>query len=420
MSVGGGVIARDHCCAACGYRSAADFFFREANGRTFCGACAPDRTLTTRFVTWICVLGVMAIAWLAAAESGADGGFGYFAAFFAFLGPALLLAAVVHEAGHAAVAWLVGGQVFSIGFGSGRVVRRLVLGHTALELCADPFGGGRVVSHFEEGRWAPWRPMAVVLGGVAANALAGAALLALLVVCIHGGVGLLTVTAISAMATAQFLAVSNLLPYDAAPNMPTDGKLLWGLITSPAARQAWKDQHSALTGLAMARQGGFAEAADYCRRRWEDDRANGLLLSVLIHATGRSVGPSAAVRYGRDVRDALPGETSDRGWAFAYGNLAWHEIMAREPGWEPVVADYSERAHRIIPEEAVIRAVRGAALMLAGDEAAGRKMMDAAIPGIEQDDKAEFCAFLADWETAQGRDREAAEYRSVAQRLRPA
>jgi len=83
--------------------------------------------------------------------------------------PVLLALLILHELGHAAMTWLLGGQVHVIGVGKGRIIWQVRLGSIRLALHSNPTVG-YCSSTFSSQRALRWRSLGLSAGGILVNA----------------------------------------------------------------------------------------------------------------------------------------------------------------------------------------------------------------------------------------------------------
>jgi hypothetical protein len=364
------------------------------------------------------------------ALSGQNHNFGTIWLFLALLYPAGVLTAFVHEFGHAGMAWLVGDEVYEIVIGAGAPLWRWRAKAFDLELRSNPFAGGHIVHYCAKGVPRKWREALVLLGGVSANAIFGGGLFALLARLQQNSPGYppaeptpgLTITSmvLFALAASQCFAMLNLIPRTIRGGQfrYTDGKQLLMLFGKGVFAEDRVRAGVIMKGMALLRSDDFEAARRHYGAAWAQRPQEGLLFGSLVHATGRTQGPRAAVALYLDRAAALPSaETFDQSWAYAMGNVAWHALMAREPAWLALADALSARAAELMPEPPIV-ATRGAALVALGDFGRGAKMIKASLPRIvDRMDRAEFCDFLGRHEDMSGDAQLAVDFIRLEQHL---
>ena len=428
------------CCTSCGFRSGNAGVFVESSRSGFrrtrcigCGSLRPDRAQIRAYGAFMVYL-FLAVTCLTIARHSAV--FGYMWLFTAALYPAGIATAFIHEFGHAAATWLVGGRVYSITVGTGPTIWKLQTPAFELEIGINPFLGGHMVHFYGRSTPRRWKEALILLGGVTANGLVAAALFAVLsalddrwasgawrVKLGHAGPPTALMVVLLALAMAQCLAIIlNLWPRDLRRSgqlLSSDGKQLLGLLARTSFREEAAHITNALAGMSLLRAGRPEEARAFIEAAWLGAPEDGLLFGNLVHCVGKASGPSAATRLYLDRVSALPGlEMADSGWAFAFGNVAWHALLTGDPEWLPMADRLSERAYAVLPEMAPIKGTRGAALAALGDFETGGTMIKEALPGIlDRRDKAEFFDFLARYEDTVGNPALAIEFVRLEQHL---
>lgn len=382
--------------------------------RTFCEGCRPAVVPRGQVQAYwmVIVLTLLGILTLAAYKDGRSLGIGLFLVFVAALLAGSFLTTIVHELGHAFAVWITDGVVVSVCVGSGPVVLRWRMGATIMEVRAHFRGGGGVV-HYSF-KPAKWKKACILLGGVAANAVAAAMLLMLVALTDDANWSPLFETVVLGLAASQLLAaILNLVRRNAAGSLPSDGQQLRRLLVSKTFQEDQIRSAVLLKASALVRDGRCNEGKALAQKAWSLRPSDGLLFSMLVHCTGRTEGPAAAVQTYLDHLPSLPapGQIADAGWAYAYGNVAWHALMAGNAEWREMADALAARATEVIPQVPAIMATRGAALIVAGDVDAGFPLVITAVRQLEPDaDKAEFCAFLGAQEEARGNHDIGAEF----------
>jgi hypothetical protein len=316
---------------------------------------------------------------------------------------------------------LLGGKIYSVVIGSGVVVRRFVHGEMAFEIAANPFGGGRAASHFPPERSSGWRRALMTLAGPMANGLCGALLLLLLGRLSDADASGLSLTVVAALAFAQIIAGAvSLYPHRTRnpDRLPSDGLKVWRILRGKEARAEVDKASVVLTAAALMRENRLEEARAYARSEWEKRGDSGALLGILLAIIGRLEGAQSAFRYYLDNggRDAARAASDERGWAYADAGAAWQAVRVGKPDWVDMALEFSTHAVAAWPQEASVRTVREATLLRStkgGCEALLRELRQIQSP----EQKTEFCAFLADWASAQGYFSDAAEYRKLTTHL---
>ena len=420
------------CCAACGYRSSdLAFFRREPAGvfggrRTYCDGCRPPRAAKGQVRAYGSVLIFTGLAVIALADPDNSHSMlaGLFLAFAAAFAAGDFLTTIIHEFGHAFAVRLTGGKLFSFQVGSGPVIARWRLGGTVVEVSAHFRGGGGIVHHYGSTRPARWKEACILLGGVAANAVAGALLFLLAGVSEDAHWGPIAGVVLLGLGASEVVAaIWNIIRRSSHGKPLADGERLIALLGSKTFHQDARRTAVLLTASALVRDGRCAEAKTFCLEAWKLRPDEGMLFSMLVHCIGRTDGPAAAVQIYLDhlVELPAPDQIADEGWAYAYGNVAWHALMAGDPAWLEMADALSGRAIAVHPHAPEIRATRGATLIVTGDTESGFPLIRAALQELGSgQDKAEFCACLAEQEDARGNRELAVEFVRLERHLRAA
>ncbi len=327
---------------------------------------------------------------------------GYYVVFLAALIASGLLSICVHEFGHAAAVWMVGSTLYSFRIGVGPLIRRFRLATFDIEIRGHLYGGGAIEQYHYPGRPEKWRTVTVLAGGPGANFIAGLLLFAT----VSAGADLLApaflLTIGMAAAISQFLCgASNLWPRTlkmGGERHPSDGKqiltVLWSKTFATNAHLVGIYRHAA----ALCRADRHVEAISHCAANWMTHPNGGALFGMLVHSIGRSEGPVPAVRLYLQHAETLEAEPpgGEAAWAYAYGNVAWHALMAEDAEWLPLADRLSARAVAATPLQPEIRATRGAALMALGAYDEGSELVCSGLREIDDSiDKAEFCGFMS-------------------------
>jgi hypothetical protein len=419
------------CCGSCGFRSNRSELFIEQRGRERrrrCLCCGP-RSIDRRrnkslgalaLYSLLAILGL--VFWRELSNMGL-----YFL-FMVLMFPASVVAAIIHEFGHAAATWLVGCRVYSITIGLGRPLFTFRFSRFDLEIAANPFWGGQIITFYGGRTPRRWKRASILIGGVVAQAIACGALLVLMAVLDNSGIitgdhfgsTLLALAFLALVVSLALQAVYNLWPLTirrGEQRLGSDGRQLLGLIFHRQYRDQAALTDAYLTGRSLMREGNRQAALAQFEAGWRGI-GNPLLFTCLIDCMGKTTGPKAATQLYFDNLDRMPPPDGfGPEWIFAMGNVAWHAVLAQRPEWRGLADELSKRAWDQYPEGA-IKATRGAVLMLKGEQAVGEAMIRTALSGCtEAEDKAEFCDFLARQKLEQGESELAAEFTRMSQHL---
>jgi hypothetical protein len=291
-------------CQSCGFRSECQDFFRQEGklrlGRpqTLCEGCAPIQVQRGLYRAYVICLAVCGFALFVSFSMGVLQG----AVLSTFLLACVLgrpFGVIVHEAGHALAARLVGWGVISVTIGSGRTWQAFRFGRTRVELKRDFWGEGRTVQIANTDR--PGRlPQAVfVIAGPAANG-------ALAYITLPWAMRLSEVESwpASFAAAAMFgfalvnawMSLGNLIPFGSGPtSTASDGLHLWRLLTDwrkPTSVSPWMWR-----ALVLNQAQEIDAAADAALRAVEAAPTDAHAISMAIHCLSRTNGHAAAIDW---------------------------------------------------------------------------------------------------------------------------
>jgi hypothetical protein len=396
-------------CCACGYRSAARAFFRRekvgvfGRRKTFCGGCQPHRQTKAEAASltsiWMFLIGLLLIA-----AGGLVVGMGYFLLLFGSIGVWGIAVIIVHEAGHAVAARLVGMTVAKIVIGTGPLLWVRRAGDTRLELRTYWACGGMIASYHRSEAPAKWRQAVMVFGGALGNLLAMFTAIAVFAWLFTSNIP------ISALAIgigygfigAQFLgATLSLLPRRSpvgAFRLPSDGRCLVNLVRSKDFGREARIARYFVEGMAMLERGEHSEACRYYELAHRALPEVPYLLSLLLHAAHKAQGPRAALDcyFAATSVSAVEEDGDKDGVAWVNANVAWNAVLIGDRELLPLADPLSQKAIAQLPQAPEVQGTRGAVLVEMGDGDAGAKLLLEAVRRVEaRDDKALFAQYLA-------------------------
>jgi hypothetical protein len=383
-------------------------FGRQAD---FCLGCEPyvptkREILGVYGPTFFVVSGVLLLP-----IGGVPAGVGYVLLFFGVLGAGNILTVVIHEAGHASVARLVGLRVLTITIGSGPLMASRKLGALKLEARRFLTGGGATNIYDPSAKPAKWRMVLALLGGASAN-LAFVALGIYPFTLLPGGYHLdptFVVVSYALLASQLLAAIMSLIPKRAAlgqRQLVSDGKLVIGIIASKDYRRQMRTSGLFWEGASLLERRQYREAVQHYSAAWQSVPQSVVLLAALIDAVGTASGPRAALQCYLDHGQGLQLTDGEERGAIAavFISTAWYAVLTGDRDQLALADQLSRQAVGVAPSVGIFVAIRGAVL-LASRQEEGRQMLVEGMRKIEKrEDKAAFAKFLAGTEPAQGAD----------------
>lgn len=423
-------------CDTCGFQSDVSGFFRKERGgfrrrpTWVCAGCAPFRpnladaqALSGAAVTLI-LLAFAVFRYVIDFGSPIEG-----VTFLLGVALCLPLAVFLHEMGHALVARALGRRILGIRIGGGPLVGSFRVLGAVLDWRRHAFLGG-AVSYDTGAPASRWANALIAAAGPLSNfALAG--LLAVLpAVLPEAGEALpLSAACVGAALTSAYVGVVNLLVFqhEAADldGVHSDGAQILAAFARRASIDPPTDETLQRAKAERCKQlRRFDEAADIYEALLADRPRDLVLLSLLLHVIDRGRGPAAALdRYEALVPHGPPGPMD---WNLASAdavlraNVVW---MALKAGGEARLA----AAERLAPlplqgdhAYAVVVATQGALEVRRGDVEAGEPLLLVGVRAdeVELEDRADFCAFLAEGRRLRGDEPSARAFEALARRLR--
>ncbi len=420
----------NHKCSNCGFRSRDTTFFRREKGgllnrpKVVCDLCVPYRPSPFERRMGLNVL-------------FAPAGFllGAFPVLFHNTGIFLLVMAVIsvltlplriliHEAGHAFSARLLGQIVSQARIGSGPVRRRLRVAGVNFEIRAYPWMGG-IVKFFDPHGSIPRGAKAfIIAAGPLANLLTAAIALDLSYWCQDVG--------IIAAALAGFglfnglIAITNLIPRRFGDNetVPSDGRQLLNMLKPGEPPNPLLLQIYHATEYSYMGRYDDAVAAAKANEQWHTTPLKLFFAIQIFHNLSRGQGERAALDFyfahqnefqdpdnvGADALSSLP-------WIQA--NVAWSALKLGDPELAELAARMAEAAIAAVPDNPEIVGTYGAWLVSVGRGGEGLPFLVRAARAIGNNiDKADFCRFIASGRYQQGDATRAETYTALEAHIR--
>jgi hypothetical protein len=354
-----------------------------------CPACAAKRALRYNQVIYGIALGLILFhilgLWLLTGRPGQTGLDLLLILIFS------LLLLILHELSHAAMTWLLGGRIFGIHLGVGKLLLQRWLGNFYLGVSLLP-ASGLCFAGFPQTSWPRLRYGLMVAAGPLFHLLL---LLLLLpstraVLGIPGPGWLLTLFILNA-----FLLALNLWPFlkvhTAVGVAGSDGNQLWRLLRGQlTAEQIHQGYYQLLATFALQQKRDDHALAEVAQglARYPD---NQILRNLHGYLLLRSDQLAASLTIWQALIDAppaatIPPEQQPLIQALHYNNYAWVRLMSHsEPAHLATAADYAERAFAMVPWLAPIRGTLAAVKVAQGDYAAGVPLALAAAADYQQD-----------------------------------
>jgi len=362
-------------CAQCRCVSTLPALFQKGGDGLLCPVCAAKQALRKEQLTYGGLLFLIVVniggSWLLRGEPG------QFGIYLLFILAILLLLVILHELSHATVGWLVGGRVFGIHLGMGRLLFQRWLGNFYVGVSQLPTSGICFVG-IPPGRATRLRYGLVVAAGPLFHLL----LTLLLLTSPRNALGLpsnrwLFMTIL----INGFLLLVNLWPWLKVQTnlgaVQSDGSQLWQLL------------RGRLTS-AKLEQSYYQMAASFALQQQQDDRAlaeiaaglarypdNPLLRQLHGYILIRRDQMTESLAIWHAMLDAPPAPEVPpalHGYlqGLHYNNVAWALLMLnRTPADLTLASDYADRAFAMLPWLTPVRGTLAAAKVARGDDAAG-------------------------------------------------
>lgn len=376
-------------CQRCGCVSTLPKLFPKIWGKLLCPACAAKRALRTNQVIYGVALFLILFnifgLWLLTGRPGQTGLDLLLMLFFS------LLLLVLHELSHAAMAWLLGGRIFGIHLGVGKLLLQRWLGNFYLGVSLLP-ASGLCFAGFPPISWPRLRYGLMVAAGPLFHLL----LLLLLLPRTRAFLGLpgpgwlIMIFILNA-----FMLALNLWPFlkvhTAVGVAGSDGSQLWRLLRGKVpAEQIHQGYYQLVATFALQQKRDDQALAEVAQglARYPD---NQILRNLHGYLLLRSDQLPASLAIWQELIDAppaatIPPEQQPLIQALHYNNYAWVRLMLHsEPAHLAAAADYAERAFAMVPWLAPIRGTLAAVKVAQGDYAAGVTMALAAAADYQQD-----------------------------------
>ncbi len=420
-----------HKCSNCGFRSADGTFFRQARGgllsrpTTVCEACTPYKPtpyehrsgLRVLFAPFGFLLGATPLLFH-------DGNVFTFMLVMAVTSvPTLPLRILIHEAGHAFAARLMGQVVWQARVGSGPIRRRLRLGRVAFEIRAYPWMGG-IVKFFGPSKPAS-RPAEafIIAAGPLANILAAVVAFGLSYLC--QGVGIIAAAFAGFGLFNLLVAVFNLIPRRSGDDesVASDGRQLLNILKPRATPNPLLRRIHVAAGYSYL--GRYDDAVATAKQDWQASPLKLFFATQILHNLSRGQGERAAI----DFYLAHEGEFADKvdtdvekrsSLAWVWANVAWSAVKSGDPAFSHLASRLAEAAFAAVPANPEISGTYAAWLISVGREEEGLSRLVQAARVIDNDiDKADFCRFIAQGWRQKGDQHRAAQYDALHAHLKP-
>lgn len=365
-------------CRHCGCRSILPQLFQKTWGGLLCPVCAAKRALRRNQVIYSIFLGLILLntvgLWLL---TGRSGRFGIELLLILWLS---LLLLILHELSHAGMAWLLGGRIFGIHLGVGKLLLQRWLGNFYLGVSLLP-ASGLCFASFPQTSWPRLRYGLMVAAGPLFHLL----LLLLLLPRTRAFLGIPTLGwLLTLFMLNAFMLALNLWPFlkvsTAAGIAGSDGSQLWRLLRGKlTAEQIYQGYYQLLATFALQQKRDDHALAEVEQglARYPD---NQILRNLHGYLLLRSDRLEASLAIWQALLDAPPAatltpETAPLLQAIHYNNYAWVRLMRqREPADLTSATEYAERAFAMAPWLAPIRGTLAAVKIAGGDYATGIKL----------------------------------------------
>jgi len=420
----------NHICSNCGFTSPGAAVFRRAKGgllnrsQIVCDVCVPYRPtpyehkmgLRVLFAPLGFLLGAFPLLFH-------DGGVFIFMLIMAVTSlPTLPLRILIHEAGHAFAARLMGQIVWQARIGSGPIRQRLRLLGVVFEIRAYPWMGG-LVNFF-----GPAEPVGrpaeafIIAAGPLANVLAAVIAFGLNYLC--QWVGVVAAVFAGFGAFNLLVAIYNLVPRRFGDNetVASDGRQLLNTLKRRAIPNPPIRQMRLAAGYSY--MGRYGDAATTAMNEWQATPLKFFFAIQILHNLSRGQGDRAAIDFffanesefqERDETDT----TIKSNLAWVRANVAWSALKLDDPALSELAGRMAEAAIAAVPDHVEMRGTYGAWLVSVGREEEGLPLLVGAARGIDSTiDKADFCDFIARAWRQKGDPKKAAQYEALQAHLR--
>jgi len=416
-------------CSNCGFRSTdAGFFRREKGGllnrpKAVCEGCVPYRP--TPYERRVALRVLAAPVTFLLSILGTIGKDPEQAAFIAIMVatsvPTLPLRILIHEAGHAFAARLVGQVVWQARIGSGPIRWTLRAGGVVFEIRALSWTGG-LVQHFSPTHLTNRSSRAfITAAGPLANVLTAVIALGLSYLC--QGVGGLAAAFAGFGLFSLLVGVYNLIPRRFGDNetVASDGRQLLNLLKPQTPPNSLAHQMQRAAGYSY--MGRYDDAVAMAMNDWLATPLKFFFANQILHNLSRGRGGRAAIDFylanEREFEDHDNADADTRsGLAWIWANVAWSAVKLGDPVFSDLAKCLVEAAIAIVPDRDEFRGTYGAWLVSVGRSDEGLPLLVQAARGIDNTiDKADFCDFIARAWHQKSNPQRAATYDALAVHL---
>lgn len=333
---------------------------------------------------------------------------------------------VVHELAHALVAWLVGLRAFVIHLGAGPVLGSWLFLGMKWTLHAFPVSGATLLCG-REMRFYRARTFLTLLAGPAVHAVLMILLLAVWLILPPGTNPWLSQAIAICGWTNAFLFLANMLPKKtvvAVGMAVTDGQAMINLIKAQAANLS--KEHSfyyLFEAIAAVEREKFAAARSWIEQGLARDPDDPHIVNGLgyVHMSMYEPAPArvAFTRLLAMTKDLSLAEKLEPSMRYvALNNIAYADILLKDPALLDEALAYSEQAYKNMAWEPAIIMTRGAALIMAGKLDEGTALMKSAMRQQPRGrDRAVHTCFLALAEAKRGSRAEADKLLEKARKI---
>ncbi len=315
--------------------------------------------------------------------------------------PTLPLRTLIHEAGHAFAARLMGQVVSQARIGCGPVRHKLRAGEVTFEIRAYPWMGGLVRFFDPKGTTHRGAKAFIIAAGPLANLLAAVISFTLSYLCQD-------VEAIAAifLGFGFFNAlgtVFNLIPSRFGDNetVPSDGRQLLNLFKRGEPPNPRLLQIGRI--INYSHMGRYAEAVATAQenQEWHSPSSKLILAAQILHDLSRSQGNRVALDFYfahqaefENPENIDADATSGVPWIQA--NVAWSALKLGDPAVAELAGRMAEAAIAVVPDKPDMWVVHGAWLVSVDRSDEGLPFLVRAARTISNNiDKADICAFIA-------------------------
>jgi Zn-dependent protease len=419
-----------HKCSNCGFRSSDVGFFRREKGgllnrpQPVCEGCVPYRPTPYERRVALRVLAAPATFLLPIFGTlGKDPEQSLFLTIMVATSiPTLPLRILIHEAGHAFAARLVGQVVWQARIGSGPIRKAFRAGGVVFEIRAIPWTGG-FVRHFSSGHPASRLSRAfITAAGPLANLLTAVVALGFSYLC--QGIGVLAAAFAGFGLFSLFVGVYNLIPRRFGDNetVASDGRQLLNLLKpqTPPSPLARRMQDAA----GYSYMGRYDDAVATAMNDWQSTPLKLFFANQILHNLSRGRGDRAAIDFylanAREFEDHDDADADTRsGLAWIWANIAWSAVKLGDPAFSDLAKRLVDAAIAIVPDRDEFRGTYGAWLVSVSRSGEGVPLLVQAARGIDNNiDKADFCDFIARAWRQENDPQRAATYDALAAHLR--